>query len=71
MQEIYYTHQVKKEIDKDKRLPKEIYQAIVNRLKIISQDKLTDTEAHSAARNLIGFYQEIVDYKLKKRNHAG
>lgn len=32
MQEIYYTHQVKKEIDRDKRLPKEIYQAIVNRL---------------------------------------
>ena len=69
MQEIYYMHQAIKGINQDKRLPEEIYQAIVSRLKIISQDKLTDTEAHAAARNLIGFCQEIINYtkNTKKR----
>lgn len=63
-----YMHQITQEIDKDKRSSEEIYQAIINRLKIISKDKkLTNQEAHVAARNLIGFCQEIINYKIKKR----
>ena len=54
--------------NKEKRSPEKIYQALVNRLKIIARDELSDQEAHSAARNLIGFYQVIMDYKIKKQN---
>lgn len=54
--------------NKGKRFPEEIYQALVNRLKIIARDELSDQEAHAAARNLIGFYQVIMDYTIKKQN---
>ncbi|WP_375319188.1 hypothetical protein [Candidatus Tisiphia endosymbiont of Oplodontha viridula] len=63
-----YIHQITKEIDNDKRASEEIYQAIINRLKIIGKDKkLTNQETHAAARNLIGFCQEIINYKIKKQ----
>ncbi len=50
---------------KGKRSSEEIYQALVNRLKIIARYKLSDQEADSAVRNLIDFCQEIINYKIK------
>ncbi len=57
--------QITKETEKDKRSSEEIYQSIVARLKIITPNELTEQEAHEAARNLIGFCQEIIHYKIK------
>ncbi|WP_375331715.1 hypothetical protein [Candidatus Tisiphia endosymbiont of Temnostethus pusillus] len=62
-----YIQQMIKEIDRDKRSSEEIYTAIVSKLTIMSKGKLTDQELHTAARNLIGFCQEITDYKIKKQ----
>ena len=63
-----YIQQMIQEVNNDKRTSEEIYQAIINRLKIIAQDKkLTNQEAHAADRNLIGFCQEIINYKAKKQ----
>lgn len=62
-----YIQQIIREIDNDKRSPKEIFTAIVGKLNIMSKNKLTDQELHAAARNLIGFCQEIVNYKMKKQ----
>ena len=62
-----YIQQIIREIDNDKRSPKEIFTAIVGKLNIMSKNKLTDQELHAAARNLIGFCQEIIDYKMKKQ----
>lgn len=64
-----YMRQIIQEIDNDQRLPEEIYAAIITRLKIISKDKLTAQEAHTAARNLIGFCQEIINYKMTKHRN--
>ncbi|WP_425363604.1 hypothetical protein [Candidatus Tisiphia endosymbiont of Hybos culiciformis] len=65
-----YMHQMIQEVNNDKRTSEEIYQAIINRLKIIAQDKkLTNQEAHAAARNLIGFCQEIINYKARKQRN--
>ena len=54
-------------IERNKRTSEEIYAGIVARIKIIYQDKITETEACEAARNLIGFCQEILNYKLEKQ----
>ena len=56
-----------KHINKDERTGEEIYAGIVTRIKIMYQDKITDAQSHEAARNLIGFCQEILNYKLKKQ----
>jgi hypothetical protein len=62
-----YMHQITKEIDKDKRSFKETYLSIVNKLKTISNNQLSDEELHESAKNLIGFYQTIIDYKMKQK----
>jgi len=54
-------------INKDERTGEEIYAGIVTRIKIMYQDKITDAQSQEAARNLIGFCQEILNYKLKKQ----
>ena len=60
-------------INKDERTGEEIYAGIVTRIKIMYQEKITDAQSHEAARNLIGFCQEILNYKLnnksKRSNH--
>ncbi|WP_425360550.1 MULTISPECIES: hypothetical protein [unclassified Candidatus Tisiphia] len=56
-----------KEIDKDKRSSKETYLSIVNKLKTMSNNQLSDEELHDSAKNLIGFYQIIIDYKMKQK----
>ncbi|HJD64159.1 MAG TPA: hypothetical protein LFW13_04055 [Rickettsia endosymbiont of Sericostoma sp.] len=56
-----------KEIDKDKRSSKETYLSIVNKLKTMSNNQLSDEELHNSAKNLIGFYQIIIDYKMKQK----
>ncbi|WP_341750217.1 hypothetical protein [Candidatus Tisiphia endosymbiont of Sialis lutaria] len=58
---------IAKEIDKDKRSSKEIYLSIVNKLKTMSNNQLSDEELHESAKNLIGFYQTIIDYKMKQK----
>ncbi|WP_425361811.1 hypothetical protein [Candidatus Tisiphia endosymbiont of Mystacides longicornis] len=60
-------HQITKEIDKDKRSSKETYLSIVNKLKTMSNNQLSDEELHESAKNLIGFYQIIIDYKMKQK----
>ena len=42
------------------------FSRIVDRIKAIYKDKITDEEAETAARNMIGFCQAIVTYKTKK-----
>ena len=54
-------------IERNKRTSEEIYANIVARIKIMYQGKITETEACEAARNLIGFCQEILNYKLNKQ----
>ncbi|WP_425361232.1 hypothetical protein [Candidatus Tisiphia endosymbiont of Ceraclea dissimilis] len=58
---------IAKEIDKDKRSSKETYLSIVNKLKTMSNNQLSDEELHDSAKNLIGFYQIIIDYKMKQK----
>ncbi|WP_425361528.1 MULTISPECIES: hypothetical protein [unclassified Candidatus Tisiphia] len=62
-----YMQQITKEIDKDKRSSKETYLSIVNKLKTMSNNQLSDEELHESAKNLIGFYQIIIDYKMKQK----
>ncbi|WP_250311834.1 hypothetical protein [Rickettsia endosymbiont of Oedothorax gibbosus] len=62
-----YMHQITKEIDNDKRSSKEIYLSIVNKLRTMSNNQLSDEELHESAKNLIGFYQTIIDYKMKQK----
>ena len=54
-------------IERNKRTSEEIYVDIVARIKTIYKDKITETEASEAARNLIGFCQEILEFKLEKQ----
>ena len=54
-------------INKDGRTGEEIYAGIVTRIKIMYQDKITDAQSHEAARNLIGFCQEIINYKFEQQ----
>ena len=56
-------------INKDERTGEEIYAGIVTRIKIMYQDKITDAQSHEAARNLIGFCQEIINYKFEQRSN--
>ncbi|WP_375333839.1 hypothetical protein [Candidatus Tisiphia endosymbiont of Xenochironomus xenolabis] len=58
---------IAKEIDKDKSSSKETYLSIVNKLKTMSNNQLSDEELHDSAKNLIGFYQIIIDYKMKQK----
>ncbi|MFP3017820.1 MAG: hypothetical protein ACEY3E_02705 [Candidatus Tisiphia sp.] len=51
----------------NERTKEEIYASIVFRIKVMYHNKITDSEAHEAARNLIDFCQEIIDYKMKKQ----
>ncbi|BFD45505.1 MAG: hypothetical protein DMENIID0002_01510 [Rickettsia endosymbiont of Sergentomyia squamirostris] len=51
----------------NERTKEEIYASIVFRIKVMYHNKITDSEAHEAARNLIGFCQEIINYKMKKK----
>ena len=55
-------------INKDERTGEEIYAGIVTRIKIMYQDKITDAQSQEAARNLIGFCQEILNprYRIGK-----
>ncbi|WP_375334067.1 hypothetical protein [Candidatus Tisiphia endosymbiont of Xenochironomus xenolabis] len=62
-----YMQQITKEIDKDKRSSKETYLSIVNKLKTMSNNQLSDEELHESAKNLIGFYQIIIDHKMKQK----
>lgn len=50
----------------DGRTSDEIYGSIVKRIKAQSKQKLTDAEAHEAARNLIGFCDTILESQLGK-----
>lgn len=54
-------------IERDKRTREEIYAGITTRIKNIYQDKITEAQAHEAARNLISFCQEIINYKLEQQ----
>ena len=54
-------------IERNKRTSEEIYVDIVAIIKTIYKDKITETEASEAARNLIGFCQEILEFKLEKQ----
>ncbi len=49
------------------RSKEEIYASIVARIQTIYHDKLSNAEANEAARNLIDFCQEIINYKIKKQ----
>ncbi|WP_341759793.1 hypothetical protein [Candidatus Tisiphia endosymbiont of Ptychoptera albimana] len=51
----------------NERTKEEIYASIVFRIKVMYHNKITDQEAHEAARNLIGFCQEIINCKMKKQ----
>jgi len=42
------------------------FSRIVARIKAIYKDKITDEEAETAARNMIGFCQTIVTYRTRK-----
>ena len=53
--------------DKDKRSKEEIYWSIVNRIKVLAKEELSEQEAHSAARNLISFCQILIDYKINSK----
>ena len=33
----------------------------------MSNNQLSDEELHESAKNLIGFYQTIIDYKMKQK----
>lgn len=52
-------------IELNKRTKEEIYSSIVLRIKLMYRNRITDSEAQAAARNLISFCQEIIDCKLK------
>jgi len=69
MHNAHTMHKVENAIEnyKDKRSSEEIYQTIINRLKVLANNKLSDQEVHLAARNFIGFCQVIINYKIKKQ----
>ncbi len=50
-------------IECNERSKNEIYETIVFRIKLMYKNQITDSEAQEAARNLINFCQEIVEYK--------
>ena len=53
-------------IERNERSNEETYANIIARIKIMYKGKITEAEASEAARNLIGFCQEILNYKLEK-----
>jgi hypothetical protein len=54
-------------IERNERSSEETYANIIAKIKIMYKDKITEAEASEAARNLIGFCQEILNYKLEKQ----
>ena len=70
MQNIHI-RKIEKTIDKDKSSSEEIYQSIVNKVKILAKEELSEQEAHSAAKNLISFCKILIDYKLKSKKKMG
>jgi hypothetical protein len=54
-------------LERNERTSEETYARIITRIKIIYKDKITEAEASEAARNLIGFCQEILNYKFDKQ----
>jgi hypothetical protein len=53
----------------DGRSNEEIYKSIIQSMKNLYGGKITEPEAHEAARNLIGFCTEIVNFMDKKTHN--
>ncbi|WP_375332811.1 MULTISPECIES: hypothetical protein [unclassified Candidatus Tisiphia] len=49
-------------INQDKRSKDELYESIVNKIRVKYNGKLSDVEAHTAARNLIEFVKILLHF---------
>jgi hypothetical protein len=52
-------------INQDKRSKDELYELIVNDIRAEYNDKLSDVEAHTAARNLIEFVKILLHFNQR------
>jgi hypothetical protein len=55
-------------VKEDPRTADELYQDVVYQIQRMYNFQLTDTEAHEAARNVLGFFQTVIEIRTRM-NH--